>query len=566
MLTYCGSFCPPFSLAAPDNSDPTRTPMSTGRGNARWRARAFTMLTRRGRVLRKVKEHYLRDDLGCGTVVRAGLEPMKIDHLPEPPVGQTAGGGVGETFPYLVLDTNVVLKQMDLLEHEPSSSSSSENVTEVASQPVYERGSKAAAAAAERRRLNALAGPLSRCIFLQTVVDECKHQNLSIFNRMQTLLSSANRQHIVFANEHHRETYVTDRKDESPNDRNDRAIRVATQWFIKHHGHESDIVLITNDRANKELARKQGIPTMSIQEYVRKHVKNFPELADLLAGGAEDEETESSDANSGKSGRRGRARSKRRAAIFAPHLPMSVLASGLVSGKYYQGSMRVNDYNCSEGKVKVRSDTITRPIVISGREHMNRAFDGDIVAIELLPKSEWGKVAKSTIRVRDDETGAEIGDDENHGDRDAATMWRGDLVDGDSETGSIAAASAAARASNGGDSAGTPQLDTTVAPRGRVVGIITRKWRSYCGSLEPASGAASQQPTGQISNASSRCLFIPVKRNVPKIRISTRQGDALRDMRILVCVDEWDGTATLRATMCALSDQLGIARRKRRSY
>ena len=27
---------------------------------------------------------------------------------------------------------------------------------------------------------------------------------------------------------------------------------------------------------------------------------------------------------------------------------------------------------------------------------------------------------------------------------------------------------------------------------------------------------------------------------MPKIRISTRQGDALRDMRILVCVDEWD--------------------------
>ena len=222
------------------------------------------------------QEHYLRDDLGCGTVVRAGLEPMTIDHLPEPPVGQTAGGGVGETFPYLVLDTNVVLKQMDLLEHEPSSSSSSENVTEVASQPVYERGSKAAAAAAERRRLNALAGPLSRCIFLQTVVDECKHQNLSIFNRMQTLLSSANRQHIVFANEHHRETYVTDRKDESPNDRNDRAIRVATQWFIKHHGHESDIVLITNDRATRSSPASRAFPPCQFRSMSASTSRIFP--------------------------------------------------------------------------------------------------------------------------------------------------------------------------------------------------------------------------------------------------------------------------------------------------
>ena len=54
--------------------------------HARWRARAFTMLTRRGRVLRKVKEHYLRDDLGCGTVVRVGLDPIRIARLPEAPV------------------------------------------------------------------------------------------------------------------------------------------------------------------------------------------------------------------------------------------------------------------------------------------------------------------------------------------------------------------------------------------------------------------------------------------------------------------------------------------------
>ena len=54
--------------------------------HARWRARAFTMLTRRGRVLRKVKEHYLRDDLGCGTFVRVGLDPIRIARLPEAPV------------------------------------------------------------------------------------------------------------------------------------------------------------------------------------------------------------------------------------------------------------------------------------------------------------------------------------------------------------------------------------------------------------------------------------------------------------------------------------------------
>jgi exosome complex exonuclease DIS3/RRP44 len=318
---------------------------------------------------------------------------------------------------------------MDLLEHEPSSKSTGSASSKTTA--GYERGSKAAAAAAARSHLNAMTGPLSRCILLQTVIDECKHQNLSVFNRLQALLSSANRQHVMFANEHHRETYLPDGTGESPNDRNDRAIRVATQWFIKNHGHETDIVLITNDRANKKLAREEGIPAMSIQEYVRGHVKEYPELADLVAGGAgDDDDSPSSNGSSRRGGGDSRGKRRPRSAIFVPHLPMSALASGLVSGKFFQGSMRVNDYNSSEGKVKVRSDTISRPVVISGREHMNRAFDGDIVAIELLPKSEWGKVAKSTIRVRDDETGAEIVDGKDDGDADAATMWKGDLVDG----------------------------------------------------------------------------------------------------------------------------------------
>lgn len=39
------------------------------------------------------------------------------------------------------------------------------------------------------------------------------------------------------------------------------------------------------------------------------------------------------------------------------------------------------------GYLKVES--LGGDIVIAGREHMNRAMDGDTVAVELLPQSEW---------------------------------------------------------------------------------------------------------------------------------------------------------------------------------
>jgi hypothetical protein len=76
------------------------------------RNRVFHKITRRGRVLKVVREHYLRDDIGCGAAAC-----QLCSHFPI---------GIGEEVAqlsstpyrgqYLVLDTNAVLHQMDLLE------------------------------------------------------------------------------------------------------------------------------------------------------------------------------------------------------------------------------------------------------------------------------------------------------------------------------------------------------------------------------------------------------------------------------------------------------------------
>jgi exoribonuclease R len=60
----------------------------------------------------------------------------------------------------------------------------------------------------------------------------------------------------------------------------------------------------------------------------------------------------------------------------------------------------VNRYNPFEAYVG--SESIGDEIVIHGRTNMNRAFDGDIVAVELLPQDQWNTV-KSLI-VADDGT------------------------------------------------------------------------------------------------------------------------------------------------------------------
>jgi exoribonuclease R len=73
--------------------------------------------------------------------------------------------------------------------------------------------------------------------------------------------------------------------------------------------------------------------------------------------------------------------------IILQHKPMSEITSGLRCGIYHQGKLRVNRYNPFEAYVG--SESIGDEIIIRGRSNMNRAFDGDIVSVELLPQDQW---------------------------------------------------------------------------------------------------------------------------------------------------------------------------------
>ena len=62
------------------------------------------------------------------------------------------------------------------------------------------------------------------------VVQEARHNNLSLLRRLKQLLNDDSRVFVFFANEHHSQTFPPEIKGEAVNDRNDRAIRIATSW------------------------------------------------------------------------------------------------------------------------------------------------------------------------------------------------------------------------------------------------------------------------------------------------------------------------------------------------
>merc|ERR1719245_2152607 len=125
---------------------------------------------------------------------------------------------------------------------------------------------------------------------------------------------------------------------------------------------------------------------------------------------------------------------------------------------------------------------------------MNRAVDGDTVAVQLLEKKDW--TGESEVVLEDDGYDA------------------GDTLDKDNKLIEKAAKS------------------KDVQCTGKVVGIVKRKWRQYCGMLQP-------NPV----KGSNRHIFVAAEKKIPKVRIETRQADILANQRIIVAIDSWPRTS-----------------------
>lgn len=115
------------------------------------RQKTFVKKTRKGHLQKIVREHYFRNDLWCGSAVCDKCEqenPTLMAGIPH----------------YVVLDTNVVLHQIELLEN-----------------PA-----------------------LKNVIIPKTVMEEVHHQNLQISDRIKAIVADGARHFFVFQNENKR--------------------------------------------------------------------------------------------------------------------------------------------------------------------------------------------------------------------------------------------------------------------------------------------------------------------------------------------------------------------------
>lgn len=72
-----------------------------------------------------------------------------------------------------------------------------------------------------------------------------------------------------------------------------------------------------------------------------------------------------------------------------------MLNAGVKSGELYQGHFNANQYNYLEGSVPVPA--FSKPVLLIGRENMNRAVQGDVVVVEVFDKKEWKAPADEVV-------------------------------------------------------------------------------------------------------------------------------------------------------------------------
>ncbi|KAJ3360118.1 exosome catalytic subunit dis3 [Kappamyces sp. JEL0680] len=388
----------------------------------------FLRKTKRGGIIKVIREHYLRDDIYCGFSSCALCQEKSF---------------LSSNEAAIIPDTNILYHQVDVMEH-----SAVENV-----------------------------------IILQTVLQELKHRSISIYARIRSLIADPKKKFFVFCNEHHRETFVKKDLAESPNDRNDRAIRRAVEWYASHiAGFGGKVVLITDDRDSRNRALSEGLAALSAVQFVEsKH--GHPALIDLVAASADDEQDPASRFS------------------YPEHMSATQISAGLKSGAFYQGVLGISTHNFLEATAIIKIRNEEKTIHIAGRENLNRGVQGDVVAIHILPESEWMTTASSVIKEED-------------------------VAETDAAADSVAV------------DPNAMQVDDSRVPTGRVVGIIKRNWRPFCGTID----ASSVQETSTLTALQS-VFFWSMDKRIPKIRIRTRQAKALIGKRIVVCIDSWDRTS-----------------------
>uniref|UniRef100_A0A672Q3K1 DIS3-like exonuclease 1 n=1 Tax=Sinocyclocheilus grahami TaxID=75366 RepID=A0A672Q3K1_SINGR len=281
----------------------------------------------KGRKVRVVREHYVREQVPCGSSL------CQADCRND---GKVLSGDVTH---YVVPDVGVVRDFLEILEF---------------------------------RQLQGI-------VLTQTAYQTVQHtRGRRQYNRLRALLKDPRHDCVLFANEFQQYCYCPRDKGESQDKWHTRNVYNAAVWYYNYLAGLQPVVMITedSDAISEFSALNSGVYVISTKEYLLRFWPDLQathDLYDSIAQTLQERESEGVEK------------------VYTEHLPAEVLEAGIKSGRYIQGILSVNKHRAQleafvryEGSASKNTE-LNSDVLINGAKHRNRAVHGDVVVIGLLP-------------------------------------------------------------------------------------------------------------------------------------------------------------------------------------
>ncbi|GLI59064.1 hypothetical protein VaNZ11_000895, partial [Volvox africanus] len=260
---------------------------------------------------------------------------------------------------------------------------------------------------------------------------------------------------------------------------------------------------------------------------------------------------------------------------YRPHLSQQEVEEGLAAGLLLRGVVRVSRRSPREAVVELGHGPDSAPgrlVRVSGRAALNRAMEGDVVAVRLLlpgapPARPGGGNGGDVAAAASASAGPDEGEDDREldaacvdttkqdtgSDHTSATATAATSADQDADYG----AELLADIGEGGEEGALAAMETSsrgTLPTAEVVAILHRDPRDIVVCLSQRDEAAvksrQEQQQGQglawvgggggLQRRSEMLVCMPLDRRLPAVVVVTRQGQQLVGCRFVVRLDRWE--------------------------
>uniref|UniRef100_A0A3Q2Q5J1 DIS3-like exonuclease 1 n=1 Tax=Fundulus heteroclitus TaxID=8078 RepID=A0A3Q2Q5J1_FUNHE len=301
----------------------------------------------RGRKVRVVREHYLRERVPCfSSLCQAGCDnDGKV--LP------------GDLTHYVVPDAEVVVNFLEVLE-----------LTE-----------------------------LQGVVFTQTACQALHSKGRRFYNRLKSLLRDPRHDCVLFANEFQEYSYRPREKGESQERWQSRCVYAAAAWYYHHLAGMMSVVMVTEDQeaVSRFSSLNSGVFVISFQDYLQNFWPGLQAAHELYASISQAlQEKEAEDSS--------REFSEH---LPAEVLEAGIKSGRFIQGTLNVSKHRAqNEALVTNEGLSSKNPDLSGGVLVFGSKSRNRAVHGDAVAVELLPRSEWrGKVTALTEGQAEEKSG-----------------------------------------------------------------------------------------------------------------------------------------------------------------